>query len=66
MLPKMDNGKRDEQIATRYLSSVNVTKTAVASIHSFCVSADGTLFAWGCGSVNLTVAVHDVQRWAKK
>ena len=38
---------------TRYLSSVDVTKTAVASIHSFCVSADGSLFAWGCGSVKL-------------
>ena len=39
----------NEDFDTRYLSSVDVTKTAVASIHSFCVSADGSLFAWGCG-----------------
>ena len=44
--------KESEHIETRYLSSVNVTKTAVASIHSLCVSEDGALFSWGCGFVN--------------
>ena len=54
LLPKIETGKPDGHIETRYLSSVNISKTAVASIHSFCVSADGSLFAWGCGSVNFT------------
>ena len=53
LLPKKETRKPDEDIETRYLSSVNVIKTAVASIHSFCLGADGSLFAWGCGSVNL-------------
>ena len=39
----------DEAVKTRYLSSVKVTKTAAANIHSFCVSSDGSLFGWGCG-----------------
>lgn len=36
--------------ATGYLSAVRVCKTACSNIHSFCVTEDGRLFAWGCGS----------------
>jgi alpha-tubulin suppressor-like RCC1 family protein len=35
---------------TQYLSGVRVLATADASIHSFALADDGTLYGWGCGS----------------
>eukprot|EP00392_Amoebophrya_sp_AT5.2_P015281 g15482.t1 len=39
-----------QNLCTRFLSAAPIVASVASSIHSLCLSADGRVFGWGCGS----------------